>query len=158
MMVDGGGGGSVTTSLRNMGCNSRSKLSLSLISGSTCSCLVACLVLFAVGMKWERERHYCVKYWTFTVVKRLIFVPMTTPANVQSNVVADPMKKNRMSHHGEGKSDGGATVVVGGWFVDFGTQLLMMRHTTLCSICTWQFMKLQRSRHSTYWRQVWKET
>ena len=83
---------------------------------------------------------------------------MKKPANVQSNVVADPMKKNRISHQGEGKSDGGATVVVvGGWVVDFGTQLLMMRHTTLCSICTWQFMKLQRSRHSTYCTQVWKE-
>ena len=65
MMVDGGGGGSV---IRNMGCNSRSKLSLSLISVSTCSCLVACLVLFAVGMKWEKKLLYCVKYWTFTVV------------------------------------------------------------------------------------------
>ena len=76
---------------------------------------------------------------------------MTTPANVQNNVVTDPMKKNRISHHGEGKSDGGATVVVvGGWVVDFSTQLLMMRHTTLCSIYTWPFMKLQRSRHSTY--------
>jgi len=82
---------------------------------------------------------------------------MKKPANVQSNVVADPMIKNMMNHHGEGLSDVGATVVVGDWVVDFGTQLFMMRHKTLCSISTLQFLKLQISRHSTYWRQVWKE-